>query len=394
MTNWKELIEKIRAGEATSYEQAQFEEKRQEFVFFQEYLLDEEWRALEKSPLKEEGPAISYKKMKREINRRLIKKILWVLLILVGIGGVGFYVAQQLMDRYYYNPMVTMEGNRISDLSTYEMLYNELMYPDYEITDANVERTGPAEYRLDYQYQHVYEAEKNVSYTYEIIRGKKKSPMNPLQERFTFHLPIDRSEGLHYQDDTLKKVKEMPKSSSLYGYYIFKEPLTPEELIAWIGNAHLKDSGIEVTWMSVKNQDESTLKAGEVLRSLGMNLWNGLNLQFDNPFYGELNLIYPELFPHAFNGVSLGYQGKTYEDHYRSVLQYLIDEQEQLDYLSYNPTLEVEDLQEALDYVNENGVKIDGVYVAGNVETFIQYAETEEVLLTDVYNTSLYSQRY
>lgn len=399
MTNWKELIEKIKKGEATSYEQALFDEKRQEFEFFQEYLLEEEWKELAHPTAKEEVPTISYGKIKRETNRRLVKKVLWILLVLLGIGGVGFYVTQQLMDRYYYNPTVAMEGNRTPDLSTYELLYKELIFPDYEMTSASVEHVGSANYRLNYQYQHVYSDNKNnVEYTYEIIRGKRNYvPTNPLLQQQTYPTPywlFDKSEGLHYKDSALEKVKKMPKSSSVYGYYAFKEPLTPDQLISWFGSPHLKETKIDLTWLSVKTQDENALEEGESPRRTGMNLWNSYPLQYGNLAYRELNRDYPELFPQAFDGTRAGYTAETYEAHYRSLLQYLIDEKEKLNYISYDPFMTAEDFQEALDYVNEHGVEIDGVYVAGNVEAFIQYAETQEVFLTDVFDTSLYSQRY
>lgn len=399
MTNWKELIKKIKAGEATSYEQALFEEKRQEFAFFQEYLLEEEWDSLEQSPLKEDAPTISYGKMKRQTNRRLIKKVLSILLVLIGIGGVGFYVAQQLMDRYYYNPMVTMEGNRISDLTTYQMLYNELTNPDYDMVEAEVTHIGPANYQLRYQYQHVYPDQvKNEEATYQILRNERIYPQKNLliDKRLYSFLPwgIDRSEGLHYKDYALEKVKKMPESSSLYGYFMFKDSLTPEELITWFGNPHMKDSNIELTWLSVQTQDEKTLENFEMPRKLGMNLWSSYQLKYDNLGYNELNLTYPELFPQASNGVATGYKGETYEEHFRSMLQYLIDEQEKIDYISSNYFTNAEDFQEALDYINEHGVKIDGVYATANVEAFIQYAETEEVLLTDVFDTSLFSKKY
>lgn len=399
MTNWKELIKKIKAGEATSYEQALFEEKRQEFAFFQEYLLEEEWDSLEQSPLKEDAPTISYGKMKRQTNRRLIKKVLSILLVLIGIAGVGFYVAQQLMDRYYYNPTVTMEGNRTSDLSTYELLYNELMFPDYEMANATVEHISAAEYRLNYQYQHVYsDNPQNAAYTYEIIRGKRVfPPSNPLLENQTYPMPywiFDKDEGLNYKDLALEKVKKMPKSSSIYGYYAFNEPLTSEELITWFGNPHLKESQIELTWLSVKTQDEGLLEEGEGPRRIGMNLWNSYSSKIGNLAYRELNWDYPELFPQAFDGTRAAFTGETYEEHFHSLLQYLIDEQENLNYLSYDSFVTGKDFQEALDYVNENGVKIDGVYVAGNVEAFTKYAESKEVFMTEVFDTSLYSKKY
>ena len=105
----------------------------------------------------------------------------------------------------------------------------------------------------------------------------------------------------------------------------------------------------------------------------------------------KINKEYPELFPFAFLYSRPSFDVTTYEQHYLSLLRYLIDNQEMINYLP-DTSITIEEIEQALTYVEKNGVKINGVYLSGSVDQFLTYAQKEEVLVMEVFDASLYRQ--
>lgn len=397
MTDWRALIERVKNKQASPEEQALFEEKRAEYQAFQDYLFEDEWAEEPKdSPLEMSG--ISYQKIKRETNRRIIKKVLLILLVVFSLVSVGQYFVKQLMDRIYFDPTVTMAESEISNLGIYEMLYTELTRPEVEWRNTQVNPLSGGSYRIENTYQEKYEMDRtaiSVPLTYKIERGKVTYPENYenkllTMDHYPMYLNVDREMSKvmieEQRKTTLEKVKELPKSGGVYGFLTFNEVLTTQETLDFFGER----GGVNIRGFSVENQTVEASRENGSLR-FGMDLMHGIAVQHSNKAFMQINKEYPELFPFAYLYSRPGFDATTYEQHYRSLLRYLIDNKEMLNYLPDGPVM-IKEIEQALTYVEENGVKINGVYFSGSVDEFLTYAQKEEVLMMEVFEASLYRQ--
>lgn len=397
MTDWQALIKRVKNKQATPEEQALFEEKRAEYQAFQDYLLEDEWERIVEKPAMD-LPEASFQKMKRATNRRIVIKILLVLLCLVGILGIGNYIGKKVMDRFYYNPTVTSLESELSDLAIYDLLYTELTRPEIEWNYSQTTPLSGGNYQIQNYYQEKYALNQTPSLqvTYQIKKGKVTYPNNyenPLLdvEHYPMFLYSDRQENAQMIETTkattLNKVKQLPKSGSVFGFFTFKEALTTQEMLEFFG----KFGGVNIRGLSVENQTLEDSQNNGDLHGLGMDLMHGISAQHGNKALMEMNKEYPELFPFAYLYSRPGFTAETYEQHYLSLLRYLIDHQELLSYIP-DASVTIDELKQALAYVEKNGVKINGIYFSGSVDDFLYYAQKEEVLIMDVFEASLYRQ--
>lgn len=398
MTDWQALIKRVKNKQATPEEQALFEEKRAEYQAFQDYLLEDEWERIVEKPAMD-LPEASFQKMKRATNRRIVIKILLVLLCLVGLLVVGNYVGKKVMDRFYYNPTVTSLESDLSDLAIYDFLYTELTRPEIEWTYSQTTPLSGGNYQIQNYYQKKYALAQTpiLEVTYQIQKGKvtylnnyENPPLNI--EHYPTFLYSDRKENAKIIETTkattLNKIKQLPKSGSVSGFLAFKEALTTQEIFGHFG----KFDRANIRGLSVENQTPEDSRENGDLHGLGMDLMHGIGIQMMRAqAFMELNEEYPELFPRAFINSRPGFTAETYEQHYLSLLRYLIDHQELLAYLP-DTSVTIDELKQALAYVEKNGVKINGIYFSGSVDDFLYYAQKEEVLIMDVFEASLYRQ--
>ena len=397
MTDWQALIKRVKNKQATPEEQALFEEKRAEYQAFQDHLLEDEWERIVEKPAMD-LPEASFQKMKRATNRRIVIKILLVLLCLMGILGIGNYIGKKVMDRFYYNPTVTSLESDLSDLAIYDLLYTELTRPEIEWTYSQTTPLSGGNYQIQNYYQKKYALDQTPSLqvTYQIKKGKVTYPNNyenpPLNiEHYPMFLYSDRKENAKIIETTkattLNKIKQLPKSGSVSGFLAFKEALTTKEMFGHFG----KFDRANIRGLSVENQTLGDSQKNGDLHGLGMDLMHGIFVQHGNEAFMEINKEYPELFPFAYLYSRPGFTAETYEQHYLSLLRYLIDHQELLAYLP-DASVTMDELKQVLAYVEKNGVKINGVYFSGSVDDFLYYAQKEEVLVMDVFEASLYRQ--
>ena len=396
MTDWHGLIERVKNKQASPEEKTILNEKMAEFQALQDYLFEEELVNLPKdTPI--DLPKVSYQKIKRETNRRIVKKVLLILLIVFGIVGVGQYFGKKLLDRIYFDPTVTMDESDVSNLGIYEMLYTELTRPEVEWRSTQVTPLSGGKYQIEHFYQKKYAEDwtPSLQSSYQLKRGKVVYPDNyenqlVAMEHYPMFLNAER-EGLesmidNQRETTLEKVQELPKSGGVYGFLTFKQALTTQEMLDFFGPTN----EMNVRSLSVENQAAGDTKDNGNLQ-FGMDLMHGMSAQHSNKALMKINKEYPELFPFAFLYSRPSFDVTTYEQHYLSLLRYLIDNQEMLSYLPDTSTT-IEEIEQALTYVEKNGVKINGVYLSGSVDEFLAYAQKEEVLVMEVFEASLYRQ--
>ena len=404
--NWQEVAERIKNKTATPEEQQVFEEKCAEYQWFQEYLFDEDWPDFlsDQESIKED--ALFYKKIKNQTRNKLLRLILFILVSLFVLGGLGIWGFHKWEEYYYFDATTTMPESKIPDLMTYELLYDELFFPDFQLRSGQIKEIGSAEYQIHYQYQKRYqETSQSLEHRYQIVRNgfQHLGEMNPAftQSTYPMFLAAYESESMRemaktLQEKNLEKITGLPQSSSVYGFLTFKEPLSMTQIFEQFGlSGWLSTEEASIHWLSVKNKATFQDQNQASMRMMGMDMGEGgLSFQFENSAYIKLNQRYPKLFPQAFVNSKPADTPEDYEQHFQSLLNYLIDQAAMLNYVSLQLNGAKEEFEAALQYIQTNGVKIDGLYFSAGRDKFLELAQNPFVLTTEVFETTLFSQRY
>src|SRR5699024_8277357 len=140
---------------------------------------------------------------------------------------------------------------------------------------------------------------------------------------------------------TLEKIQELPKRGGVYGFLTFKQALTTQELLAFLGSSN----EMNIHSLSVENQVVGDSKDNVHLH-FGMNLMYGMPAQHRNQALIKINTDYSQLFPIAFLYSRPSFDVTAYEHHYLSLLRYLIDNQEMINYLP-DTSITIEEIEQA-----------------------------------------------
>lgn len=404
--NWQEVAERIKNKTATPEERQAFEEKCAEYQWFQEYLFDEDWPELLSNQEVSREEDLFYKRIKKQTHNKLLRLIFFVLMSFIGLGAIGIWGFHKWEDHYYFDATTTMSESKIPNLMTYELLYDELFFPDFQLQGGQIKKTDSAEYQINYQYQKRYqETSQLLEHSYQIVRNnfQDQNEMNPVftQRTYPMFLAGYEDESLRemaetLQEKNLEKITELPQSSSVYGFLTFKEPLSMKQIFEQFGlSGWLSTEEATIHWLSVKNKETFQDQNQTSIRMMGMDMGEGgFSFQIENEAYIKLNQKYPKLFPQAFVSRKLADTPEDYEQHFQSLLNYLIDKAAMLDYVSLQLNDAKEELEAASQYIQINGVKIDGLYFSASRDKFLELAQNPFVLTTEVFETTLFSQRY
>lgn len=186
----------------------------------------------------------------------------------------------------------------------------------------------------------------------------------------------------------LAKIKDLPSSSQLNVALSFKEPLTIAETLALLeSDFSPSDSNYRLNWFSIANSEIN----------LGMDWFGTFQILEDklgrnDPYLLSLNEKYPNLFPGAPTSRKVYDQSKDFEEHFTSSLRYIIDNKELLDKQENHYSSEL--LNKVLEDANNNGIKINGVYLSGTPKAITTFGSKENIAHIDVQSTELYSDTF
>ena len=83
---------------------------------------------------------------------------------------------------------------------------------------------------------------------------------------------------------------------------------------------------------------------------------------------------------------------KDFEEHFTSSLRYIIDNKELLDKQENHYSSEL--LNKVLEDTNNNGIKINGVYLSGTPKAITTFGSKENIAHIDVQSTEIYSDTF
>lgn len=311
------------------------------------------------------------KKLRRSLRRRNWK-IISISLILAAailIGTVNYAIPA--LEGLYWDPDTTSYGTQSTDLEMTFYAYCNLFNNSLMVCDIHTARTGFASYSLTLESLSYDTGKRDFGYA-TLEKGK-------LTVQDGFWDDIGHSYvGNNIRDtskDNMRILHQLPDYIRVGCYVTFREDISMEEALSLkrslVQDIQHTDNYTNIQWLGIRHQEKA------YTRPCGLTL---------HGFYGlfdEVTAWYP-----YFTGTTLDASGEVLdmelsseaeraEEQFKSLLRYLHDQQEKgegievPDYPSY--------YADALQYVEENGVKVYGCYIIASAKRLLEINEMDNV---------------
>lgn len=331
--------------------------------------------------------------LKKSVDQRLRKVILKSVLIAMGVWISIFYILSPLVDAFFYNPQKFSVGELDNDVSFDLAAVTELNMPGMSPSTVFVDRKGFGVYHLTYSYLDQFRGDfHDVSHV--IRRGKIASTRQDLLLRF------DPFENLRYYNDQKDILKDLNENAMAdveilnpvsYGSFSisFEEDLTLEEL----ARLEEKYENIQFQWAAIRagEKDEERIeKLG--MRLMGNRLMGALTgdekIGEKYPAFSTMNW----LVNNQVDVTDPANMAEGYEQHYFSLLEYVIDRGDNLEILEQRENKTIL-YKEALEYAKKEGIRIYGLVVYSEMRHIREFTENENLRLFDL-NDAVAYKRY
>lgn len=390
---FRELLEKYKQGTLTEKEKLLVESELEKNEAINDYLAEN----LDLNNICDDNPTTATnsttKKIKHTVNLKLAKIVAISVTLVFAIIFATKYIVSPLVASQYYNPTKhTIEKNNTDFFYDLRAL-NELTNPGYGIRNALSEDNGFGSYSLTIECGNLFTQESSTFNTnlkknrqidtYDYLNIRSFVLYNP-----SWFDPKLRESGQRMAFDKIssaKKIeylKKLPITSYVSAYILLDNPLTLEAL----EGLRSSYTDLEFNWAAVLVSDDS------VERPVGFRMqFHGDATSNDLSYYKK----YPALVLNDYlyndtdssNGIIPGY-----EKHFKSLLQYLSDNNEAVKALTYYNL----DFNQYLDYIETNGINVYGLLVFGTPDEIVSLYENENMKTINIDNVlpSIYSTKY
>ncbi|MDR5659974.1 anti sigma factor C-terminal domain-containing protein [Serpentinicella sp. ANB-PHB4] len=386
--NFKALLDKYKKGIATEDEQNLIEQEIDKFEAMEEYLsegLEMDFRndeSLEDTHLSETA------NLKKSVNRRLRKVVITSVVSVMVILFSIFYIVSPIIDSMYYNPSRKSVGEYQSDLFFDLRVLTELTLPGYDLSGPVIsESLGFGRHSIHFSRKDLLTKDtQNISAqikrnnrigSYEYFFGDQylNSAFDSIK-RPKFYDSISQSmeeDPFKVQmEKVMNHVEQLNPVSYVSAYVTFNNDLSMDEF--WELSRSYEN--IDFKWVGIRNFPDSE----EYSRHI-----TGFKPSFDG--IQSPDIADPERYPllqlvdaMTKDNPSLVRDGlgKAYEIHYKSLLRFVNDRPDAIIALtqgSFNKAY----YQDALEYVEENGVNAFGVLIHAEAQDLIDFVNTEDI---------------
>lgn len=384
---FRELLEKYKEGTLTEEEKKLVESELEKNEAINDYLAENLDLTSSFNSTEEIQSDITTNKVRKTVNRRLLKVVALSVIIVFAILFSVKYIVSPLVSNQYYNPTSkNLDGIR------YDLFYDiraltEVTLPGYSLSDAYTEDLGFGDYKLSYTRTNTFNTEME-SATVQLKKGEKFSDtfealygrsyimwgnllgMTEKDSNYKDILDIEKKKNV----ERLENLKELPQSSYVSAFIMFNVNLSMQELY----DLMCKYQDVNFEWAAIKVADE------------GINLPIGFRLNPNGDSSSNSDAYY-EKYPALTLGdyiINSNHSGseslfpKGYELHFTTLMKYLSERPEAVSTLSYN-TL---DFKSYLNYINKNGVNTYAVLVYANVDDLLTLCENDIVKIINIDN--------
>lgn len=395
--NFKDLLARYKDGTVTVEEKEIVEKELEKYASIEDYYaeqLPEDF--LEKEERVEEDAltnADETKDIKKLVNRRLAKVVFISVFIVVLLYIVIVYGISAVVDQFYYDPTAVSESENqdypTPDFDFDMTAYVSLNMPGYVINSTTTQNPqGFGTYDLSYSLKNLFTNNEQRHFL-ELERGRFTYAIDGIygtENRFNiwqgfedieYPKPVDREEEFAESqkeidqlenDITLDYLNNLNPLSYISMTIIFEEDMTMQGLYD-INNEY---SELDIKWVGVRTTDAGTeWDENRAMHLIGFNPNPGDESSSNRmPDPEKYPLFYlNDAWGDSFNPF-LDFP-EAYETHFKSRLNYIRNQEEFVETVNYS-TDKIDFYEDALAYIEGNGVETYGVRVYGTAEAFSQ----------------------
>lgn len=392
--NYKELLNRYKKGLVSEEEKQLIEEELEKQEAFEEYisqgfddeLFDEELKNITKTSYVEIHDEETIK-LKKSVNKRLRKVVISSVLTIIALCFVIFLVSS-IVDGVYYDPTATTQsdttqlGKGLRSDFYYDMqAYISLNIPGYSMSSFTSEKSkGFGKYEISYSMKNLFTKDEQ-RYFVNFSRGKSPYVMDGIFSREEMYgvwegFKIGRGgtpEGLN--EKNISYLNELNPLSYISMSIVFDDDLTMEEFY----NMSSQHESLNYKWVGVRTVYYGTeWSENQPMHFIGFNpnlkdvypTPEGPNPE-EYPFFYLEDIWDSQLYTNK--GLTEA-MPEAYETHFKSRLEYLKSREEFIKIFDYNE-YKIDFYDNALEYIDENGVKTYGVLVYGTVSDFLDHLD-------------------
>lgn len=392
--NYKELLNRYKKGLVSEEEKQVIEEELEKQEAFEEYisegfddeLFDEELKNITKTSYVEIHDEETIK-LKKSVNKRLRKVVISSVLTIIALCFAIFLVSN-IVDRGYYDPTVTTQsdttqlGKGLRSDFYYDMqAYISLNIPGYSMSSFTSEDSkGFGKYEVGYFMKNLF-TEKEQRYLVDFSRGKSPFVMDGIFSREKMYgnweeFKIGRGgtpQGLN--EKNIAYLNQLNPLSYISMSIVFDDDLTMEEFY----NMSSQHESLNYKWVGVRTVPYGTRwSENQPMHFIGFNPSSNDEVSSSlRPNLEKYPFFYLEDMwdsPLYTNKGPEGAMPEAYETHFKSRLKYLRSREEFIKIFDYN-RFKIDFYDDALEYIDENGVNTYGVLVYGTVGDFLDHLD-------------------
>ena len=342
-------------------------------------------------------------KIKRSVNNKLRKAVMKSVIVIALLYISIFYGVSGIINGIYYNPKsVTMSEKQEYKRPNifYDMqAYVSLNKPGHSLGSfVTPEAKGFGKYETMYSMKDLFSKDEQIhfmnlskgrlSYGIDGIFGPKNRWLFEGFEKIQYDLSEDKNESEpgwsreieRNNEETIRYLNELNPLSYISISIVFKEDLSMEEFYYMSNEEYpsLNFKWVGIRTVNPNSQISDPRYGAAAIDLIGFNP----NVNDEDPHNQRPNLTKYPLFylSDARTDPTLSKLWKkdypkaiteAYRMHYTSRLQYLRDRVEFIKLFDYKTDF----YDDALSYINENGVKTYGVMVYGTAEEFLKHID-------------------
>lgn len=396
---FRELLEKYKDGTLSEEEKILVEQELEKSEAINDYLADELEKSIglknlnhvehEKfSENKTKNNDDLSKQIKKTVNIRLASMVGVSVACMIAIVLIMQYIISPFVASQYYNPTKRSSGQKYFQDVNYDIkAITTVSMPGYGVSGISVaEDLGSGEYNIIFSRRNLFTNEKETINA-KIDRNMRVGTFEMFYPRIytAFSEFWNHEEGTTEYEKSLnlkrmsterdvEHIKELPSTSYISAWVRFPQDLNMKELYVsmerfnkvdfkWIAIRTAKLQGQQLMGFSTGTNDSSDIEALEEYP--GFNLVDTMMLVQSKDPYEEA-------------------MAERYKMHFASLLKYLTDRKEAVTALVGNT--DNYKYEDALRYVEENGMSTYGALVYGEADDLMELYESGAIITLDIDN--------
>lgn len=397
--NYKELLECYKNGQLNEEEKLLLEQEIEKHVALEMYIdstIDEPFFD-EVASFSDENPTEETKRLKKNVDKRLRKVVISAVLIVIALYIGVFHVLSYIVDQSYYNPKAITQTEDKTHLKSdfyHDMkAYVGLNIPGYVSNSFTSEQAkGFSQYELSYSLRDLFSKNEQRYFTniekgritYIIDGIKSEQFFYQIWEGFTkikYRFSEESADNSELVDDDIIRIKnettmdylnQLNPLSYVSMSIVFKDDLSMEQLV----KMQEQHAGLNFKWIGVRTVEPGyNWSQTQPMHLVGFNPNpsddSALSYKPDDSKY-PLFFLLDYLHYEALNKYDYHEKvAKSYALHFKSRLKYLSDREDFVRIFDYNQ-YKIDFYEDALNYIDKNGVNTYGVLVYGTAGDFIQ----------------------